>query len=160
MKKFLLFTVCTLLSLMLCSCTFQDPKYISLSKKPNNHYYTSELQEKLLDNNSFTLYVFDTNLYKEVKVSSDEDDIIENFIGSLTETNYLDNNIVEKEPFRIKIVFNDTSKYLIKVFNSSNISIAPWDGTFEEDSISMENVPLGYNLFEFCNHIQNAPASN
>ena len=160
MKKFLFFEVSTLLSLMLCSCTIQDPKYISLSKKPNNHYYTSEIKKKLLENDPFTLYVFDTNLYKEIKVSSDEDDIIENFIGSLTETNYLDNYIVEKEPFRIKIVFDDTSKYLIKVFSSSNISISPWDGTFEEDSISMENVPLGYNLFEFCSHIQNTPTSN
>ena len=144
MKKFLFFAVSTLLSLMLCSCTIQDPKYISLSKKPNNHYYTSEIKKKLLENDPFTLYVFDTNLYKEIKVSSDEDD----------------NYIVEKEPFRIKIVFDDTSKYLIKVFSSSNISISPWDGTFEEDSISMENVPLGYNLFEFCSHIQNTPTSN
>ena len=72
MKKFLFFAVSTLLSLMLCSCTIQDPKYISLSKKPNNHYYTSEIKKKLLENDPFTLYVFDTNLYKEIKVRSEE----------------------------------------------------------------------------------------
>lgn len=160
MKKFLFFMINTLLSLILLGCSFQDPKYITLSSKPNNHYYTSELQKKILNDDSFTLYVFDTNLYKEIKVPSYENDIIENFINSLTKSNYLNENISETEPFRIKIVFDDTTKYLIKVFDSSNISVSPWDGTFKEDFVSMENIPLGFNLFEFCNHIQNNPISD
>ena len=158
MKKLLFFILSLFISIILCSCTLQDPKYISLSSnKPNNHYYTSELQKKLIENDSFNLYVFDTNLYKEIKVSSEENNIIENFIDSLNEKNYLDSTSLDKEPFRIKIVFNDTTKYLIKVFDSSNISVLPWDGIYEEDYISMENVPLGYNLFDFCNHIVSNP---
>lgn len=160
MKKFVFFIITILFSLSLYGCTFQDPKYISLSEKPNNNYYASELQKKLLSNDNFTLYVFDTNLYKDIEVPSDEADIVENFLNSLVETNYLEDAITEKEPFRMKIVFTDSTKYLIKVFDYSNISISPWDGNFQEDFISMENVPLGYNLFEFCNHIQNRPSSN
>lgn len=160
MKKFLFLITIILFSMSIYGCTFQDPKYISISKKPNNHYYTSELQKKLLNDDSFTLYVFDTNLYKEIEVPSEEADIVENFLSSLVETNYLEDGITEKEPFRIKIVFTDSTKYLIKVFDSSNISIAPWDGIFQEDFLSMENIPLAYNLFEFCNHTQNKPSSN
>ncbi|MDO5518583.1 MAG: DUF4883 family protein, partial [Clostridium sp.] len=108
------------------------------------------------NNDTFTLYVFDTNLYKEIPVESSENAIIENFLNSLTEDDYLNEPIKDKEPFRIKIVFKD-EKYLLRVYNESLVSISPWDGTYKEDTISMENLPLRYNLIDFCNHIENKP---
>lgn len=158
MKRLNLIFIILLLVFSLNGCNLQNPKYINLSTKPNNHYYTDELKNKILDNENFTLYVFDTNLYKEIEVPSEENPIIENFISSLNEDNYFVEQIDIKEPFRLKVVFND-NKYLIKVFNNSIISISPWDGNYKEDVISIKDLPLRYNLFDFCNHIANKPLS-
>ena len=158
MKKLNLIFIILLLLSTLNGCAIQNPKYINFSTKPNNHYYTDELKTKILNNETFTLYVFDTNIYKEIEVPSEENLIIENFISSLISDNYFDDQIDIKEPFRLKIVFND-DKYLIKVFNDSIISISPWDGNYKEDVMSIKELPLGYNLFDFCNHIANKPLS-
>ena len=158
LKKLNLIFIILLLLSTLNGCTFQNPKYINFSTKPNNHYYTDELKNKILNNETFALYVFDTNIYKEIEVPSEENLIIENFISSITSDNYFDDQIDIKEPFRLKIVFND-DKYLIKVFNDSIISISPWDGNYKEDVISIKDLPLRYNLLDFCNHIANKPLS-
>ena len=147
---FLLFT--------LNGCSFQSPKYINISTKPSNHYYTDELENKILKNENFTLYVFDTNLYKEIEVPIDENIILTNFLSTVVDDNYSNDPIDIKEPFRLKIVFND-DKYLIKIFNNSIVSISPWDGNYKEDIISIKDLPLRYNLFDFCNHIANKPLS-
>ena len=97
-------------------------------------------------------------LYKEIEVPNDENPIIENFISSIIHDNYSDEQINIKEPFRLKIVFND-DKYLIKIFNDSFVSISPWDGNYKEDVISIKDLPLRYNLFDFCNYIANKPLS-
>jgi len=159
LKKLNFFLIILLFFLTLSGCYFQNPKYINFSIKPSNHYYTDELQNKILNNEKFTLYVFDTNLYKEIEVPTEENSIIENLISSLVGDNYSDEKVDVKEPFRLKIVF-DHDNYLVKVFNNSIISISPWDGNYEEDIISIKDLPLRYNLFDFCNHIANKPLSN
>lgn len=156
MKKLNFILAIIFIMVSLSGCALQDPKYINLSTKPNNHYYTDEIHKKILNNESFKLYVFNTNLYKSLEVSSDENIIIENFIQSLVSDNYLDENVESKEPYRIKIVFKDT-KFLIKVFNNNIISISPWDGNYKEDVISIKDLPLAYNLYDFCTHIENKP---
>lgn len=156
MKKLNLILLIIFIVVCLNGCTLQDPKYINISSKPNNHYYTDQIHKKILDNENFSLYVFNTNLYKSIQVPSDENNIIENFIESLISENYLDENIKDKEPYRIKLVFKD-SKFLIKVFNNSTISVAPWDGNYKEDIISIKDLPLAYNLYDFCTHIENKP---
>ena len=158
LKKLNFIFIIVLLLFTLNGCSFQDPKYINLSTKPSNHYYTDELENRILNNENFTLYVFDTNLYKEIEVPSEENDIIENFISALVDDNYSEDQIDIEEPFRLKVVFND-DKYLIKVFNDSIISISPWDGNYKEDVISIKDLPLKYNLLDFCNHIANKPLS-
>ncbi|MCE5220292.1 MAG: DUF4883 family protein [Clostridium sp.] len=158
LKKLNFIFIILLLLLTLNGCYFQDLGYINLSTKPNNHYYTDELENKILNNENFTLYVFDTNLYKEIEVPSEENPILENFISSLVEDNYLDEKVDMKEPFRLKIVFDD-DKYLMKIFNDSVVSISPWDGNYKEDVISIKGLPLRYNPFDFCNHITNKPLS-
>ena len=158
MKKLNLIIMSLLLLLTLNGCNFQNPKYINFSAKPSNHYYTDELKNKILNNQNFTLFVFDTNLYKEIEVPNEQNSIIENFISSLVNDNYSNEKIDIKEPYRLKIVFND-DKYLIKIFNNSIVSISPWDGNYGEDVISIKELPLRYNLFDFCNHIANKPLS-
>ena len=158
LKRLNFIFIILILLFTLNGCSFQNPKYINLSSKPSNHYYTDELKNKILNNETFTLYVFDTNLYKEIEVSSEDNTIIENFISALIDDNYSDNPIDINESFRLKIVFND-DKYLIKIFNDSIVSISPWDGNYKEDVISIKDLPLRYNLFDFCNHIANKPIS-
>lgn len=156
-KKFLL-PLLLLLTLNLNGCIVENSKYISFTSKPSTHYYTDKLKNKVLNNEKFSLLVFDTNLYKEIPVDKDEFVIVDNFLTSLSSNNYLqyDSKPDTKEMFRITISFDD-SKYLIRVYDSSIIAISPWDGSYEEDIISMENIPLRYNLLDFCNHIQNKP---
>ena len=158
MKNLNFIFIILLLIFTLNGCSLQDPKYINFSTKPSNHYYTDELENKILNNEKFTLYVFDTNLYKEIEVPIEESSIIENFISTLNEDSYSNEKIDIKEPFRLKIVFNN-DKYLIKIFNNSIVSISPWDGNYKEDVISIKDLPLRYNLFDFCNHIENKPIS-
>ncbi|MVX62094.1 hypothetical protein GKZ28_00060 [Clostridium chromiireducens] len=157
MKKLHYIFIVLFLFSTISGCSLQDPKYINLSVKPNNHYYIDEIRNKILNNEKFTLYVFDTNLYKEIDVPSDENIIIEDFISSLTSDNYSDEAADKKEPYRIKLIFDDKKQYLIKVFDDCLISVSPWDGNFKEDIISIKNLPLRYNLFDFCNHIANEP---
>lgn len=159
MKNLRYISILLLLLFSLSGCNIQDPKYISFSTKPNNHYYTDELRNKILSNEKFTLYVFDTNLYKEIEVPSEENSIFENFTNALTNDNYMDDKVDIKEPFRLKVVFKN-DKYLIKVFNDSVVSISPWDGNYKEDIVSIKNLPLRYNPYDFCKHIQNEPSSN
>ena len=159
MKRFSLIVITLLLLFTLNSCGIENPKYISFSTKPNSHYYTDQLENKILNNDNFILYVFDTNLYKEIEVSKEENLIIKNFLSSLIIENYTDGEINNKEIYRIKVVFSD-DKYLIKVFDNSTISISPWDGNYKEDIILIKDFPLRYNLLDFCNHIANKPLSN
>lgn len=158
MKKLTVILIILSLCFTLTGCTLQNPKYINFSTKPNTHYYTDELKNKILNNEKFMLYVFDTNLYKEIEVPIEENSILENFTSALINDNYSDEKVDIKEPFRIKIVF-DNDKYLIKIFNNSTVSVSPWDGNYREDIILMKDLPLRYNLFDFCNHIANKPLS-
>jgi len=158
LKKFNLIFITLLLILTLNGCISKNPKYINFSTKPNNHYYTDQLRNKILTDENFTLYVIDTNLYKEIEASKEENPIVKNFISCLVSDNYFDEQINTKESYRIKVVFND-DKYLIKVFDNSTFSIAPWDGNYKEDTISKKELPLRYNLLDFCNHIANKPLS-
>lgn len=160
MKKLNFIFIILLLLAILGGCNFQNSKYINFSTKPNNHYYTDKIKEKIINGDNFNLYVFDTNLYKEIEVPKTEISILDNFISSLTKENYSDETINLKEPFRFKITFADNDQYLIKIYNESLVSISPWDGTYKEDIVIMKNTPLRYNLFDFCNHILNNPISN
>jgi len=119
LKRFnLIIIILLLLFSTLTGCSSENPKYINFSTKPNNHYYTDQLKNKILTDENFTIYVFDTNLYKEIEVSKEENPIIKNFISSLISDNYSNEEVKNKEIYRLKIVFSD-DKYLIKVFDNS-----------------------------------------
>lgn len=159
MKKLISIFTLFLFSFCIISCNMQDAKYINLSTKPNNHYYTDQLSKKILENQDFNVYIFDTNLYKEILIEPENNSIIENFLTSLSSEDFISEKTNTKETYRLKIVFNDNSKYVIKVFNSTLATLSPWDGNYDEDIISMKNLPLRYNLLDFCTHVQNKPIS-
>ncbi|MBD7909918.1 MULTISPECIES: DUF4883 family protein [Clostridium] len=154
MKKIRLLCI-FLLIFILQGCAFDDPKYIHLKEKSDIAIYTKEIYTKLLKDEHFSIEFFDTNLYKDISVPEDENQIIENFIGSLSDENYKDEELPkEKEPYQLRIKFQD-SKYIIKVYNENLVAIYPWDGNYKEDILSMKDIPKHYNLYDFCKHVEN-----
>ena len=155
MKRFTIYTF-LILSLLLQGCSFNDPKYINFSKKSSPDFYTKEIYSKLLNDEEYSIELFNTNFYKNVPINKEEDnDIIENFIRSLSKDNYKTDWTIpeEKEPYQLKITFDD-SKYVIKIYSNSIVTVSPWDGIYPEDIINIEDVPNRYNLFDFCSHIE------
>ena len=51
-------------SLFLTSCSFNEPKYINLKKKESINYYSNEVYFKILNNEKYTLTMFDTDVSK------------------------------------------------------------------------------------------------
>lgn len=152
-KKLIIFII---FSLFLIGCDINNPKYINLKKKESIDYYSNEIYFKILNNEDYTLTMFDTDISKNTLIDKEEQVIIENFLSSLTSSNYLKNSddISNKEAFHLIIEFDD-SKYIFNVYDENLVTVYPWDGVFPEDIITSENVPLRYNLYDFCNHIKN-----
>lgn len=152
-KKLIIFMI---LSLFLIGCDINNPKYINLKKKESINYYSNEIYFKILNNEDYTLTMFDTDVSKNTLIDKEEQVIIENFLSSLTTYNYLkkSDDISNKEAFHLIIEFKD-SKYIFNVYDENLVTVYPWDGVFPEDIIISENVPLRYNLYDFCNHIKN-----
>ncbi|MCI6190567.1 MAG: DUF4883 family protein [Clostridium sp.] len=152
-KKLIIFII---FSLFLIGCDINNPKYINLKKKESIDYYSNEIYFKILNNEDYTLTMFDTDVSKNTLIDKEEQVIIENFLSSLTSSNYLKNSddISNKEAFHLIIEFDD-SKYIFNVYDENLVTVYPWDGVFPEDIITSENVPLRYNLYDFCNHIKN-----
>ena len=63
-------------------------------------------------------------------------------------------DIEKKEIYQLRLTI-DNQKYIIKIFDYTLISIAPYDGNYEEDIIVMDNVPIRYNLYDYCYYIEN-----
>ena len=154
MKK-LNFIILLFLIFILQGCGLRDPKYLHLENKQTPNFYTNEVYTKILNGEDFSLEIFNTNMYKNIPVSDTENEIIENFIQSLSKEDYKEGDIpTDIEPYQIRINFSGT-KYIIKVYNSSLVTLYPWDGNFQEDIINMDSVPNHYNLYDFCKHIEN-----
>ena len=155
MKKLkILFTL--LIIFMLQGCGLTAPKYPHLGSKKDPAYYSKEIYSKILDNEEFTMVLFNNNLYKDISIDSSENDIVKEFFSSISEANYENQETPkETEPYEIRIEFSDGEKYVINVYNNNLVTLYPWDGNYPEDVISMEGVPVHYNLFDFCLHIEN-----
>ncbi|MGL4772923.1 MAG: DUF4883 family protein [Clostridium sp.] len=154
MKKFY-FILAIISILFLGGCGLNDAKYITLTDKPSADYYTKEIHSKILSGDEYSITVFDTNLYKDIKVDSSEKYVIEEFLNSLSTQNFTEVSEPqnEKEPYRIILNFSGT-KYQLKVFNANSTTISPWDGKYKADSINFKDIPQRYNLFDFCEYIK------
>ena len=71
--KYLKFIYILLLVTLLSGCVFNDPKYINLRTKPNLYYYSNEIYEKIKNNKSYSLKVFDVNFYEYHEVSEEDE---------------------------------------------------------------------------------------
>jgi len=105
-------------------------------------------------NDSYTIKIFDLNVYKYYDVNEEEHSILPEFIDSLNDENY--GAVVEEglsPEYKLLLEFSDV-KYIINAYNDKLISIYPWDGVYDEDTISMEGVSDYYNLYKFCEYIK------
>lgn len=153
LKRITLIFIC-LFCLSLTSCGIVNPKYIQFKEQENVGYYSNEIIEKINKGESFTLQVFDSNFYKYFPVPKEENEILYIFFNSISNENFKDELEKDsKDQFKLIIDF-ETDKYIIDVFDSNTISIYPWDGNYYKDIIDMSNVPLSYNLYDFCKYIQ------
>lgn len=153
-KKYSLIFICIILSIFFTSCLKQAPNMPVVKKKPNNFYYTSELYKNLKKDDAYSIKLFETNLYKEVEVSKENNETLNNFISSLKTENFISKPEVlkEKPEFQLFIKAND-EKYVINIYDEKYISIHPWDGVFSMDYINMEDIHKAYNLYGFCKYI-------
>ena len=155
MKKLFLHIDILIVSFSLIGCTnFNKSQYIPPKEKPTLTYYTNEIKNKLDNNESFNIKVFDMNVYKYYEVSKDEHTILLEFIDSLSSNNFssdIDKTLIPS--FKVIIEFSD-SKYVINAYSNSLVTIYPWDGIYKEDIISMENVSDYYNIYKFCEYIK------
>ncbi len=154
MKKLLSIFLVIMVTYLFASCTFNESQYIRPSSKPKVDYYTSEIKDKINENEEYTIRIFDLNLYKYYEVDKKEHSIIPEFIDSLNNDSYnaeLQDGLIPE--YKIIIEFSN-SKYVINVFNDKLISIYPWDGVYKEDIISMDDVPDYYNLYMYCEYIK------
>ena len=141
-------------------CTMDDPKYINFKEKPSLNYYCTEIHNRLLKGENYSLSIYDTNVTKLIRIDDSEKVIVDNFFSYLSNDSYQKyENITDIEPYQFRIIFDDI-QYVIKIFNNEKVSIFPWDGTYNEDIISMTNIPARYNLYDFCEYIKNRVYSN
>ena len=154
MKKFFLPFTIFLFSFLLVGCNLNKSQYIRPEEKPTSNYYTNEIIDKLESNESYTIKVFDLNIYKYYKVDKEEHSILMEFVESLSSDNFIseiDENLTPS--YKIIIEFpND--KYIINAYTENLVSIYPWDGIYKEDIISMDGVSDYYNIYKFCDYIK------
>lgn len=153
MKYLKLFLVLIIVCLIPGCSMKQNPEYISLKTKPNTHFYTGEIYNKISKGESYTLKVFDMDVYKYFDVNIEIHSIVIEFIDSLKESSFnieIDDKLTPR--YKLIIEFND-GKYIINAYNDKELSVYPWDGTFPEDTISMEGVSDYYNVYKFCEYI-------
>lgn len=152
MKKFLLIIFSTL---FLIGCNTENIQYISFTSKPSLSYYTDKIRLLLANNKDYSIILFNKNLFRTTPLDDNQKLIIENFLDYLPNDNYKEYyDIEKKEIYQLRLTI-DNQKYIIKIFDYTLISIAPYDGNYEEDIIVMDNIPIRYNLYDYCYYIEN-----
>lgn len=153
--KYFKFIIITVLILSLQGCAFNDPRYLNIKSKPNDYYYSSLIYKNLKNDESFTLKVFDTDFYKYYTVDEEDKDILLNFFESLNTKNYLSEiETPEEAKYELCIEFAK-EKYVINIYDTSSVTLYPWDGNFSEDKITMDGVSTYNNLYSFCSYVIN-----
>ncbi|AJA48684.1 hypothetical protein CPAST_c26160 [Clostridium pasteurianum DSM 525 = ATCC 6013] len=153
-NKLIYIGIIIVLTLSITGCSL-DANSTSLLKrqKPYNFYYTNLLTRDMKFENSFLGIILDTNFYREHTLTKDQNDTVKNFIFYLSRKDFISKpkDLPGKPTYKIYFTFK-TDKYVIEVFNEKYISVYPWDGSYNKDYISMENIPVSYNLFSLCKY--------
>lgn len=139
-------------SMFFVSCT--SP----IKNKPNNYFYTESLFNYLGESKEFSSNLYETNLHKESSLTKEDMDVLMNFFSSLNTNDFIDEPYdIDKTPaYKIFININ-SAKYVINIYDTDFVSIYPWDGNKPMDFISMKNIPVAYNLYNFCKYKINKP---
>ncbi|MBU3209134.1 DUF4883 family protein [Clostridium algidicarnis] len=139
-------------SVLLVSCTFSETN-LPISPKPSNHFYTENLFNSLDEYKEFSSTLYETNLHKESSLDKEDLEVLTNFFSSLNTDDFIDEPYdIDKSPsYKIFITIN-SMKYVINIYDADFISIYPWDGNKQMDFISMKNIPVAYNLYNFCKY--------
>jgi len=119
-------------------------------KKPNNYYYTNLLAKNLTLNKNYEIKVLDNNFYKVEDISEENIKVLLSFINELKKQNFIAKpqtlTVKPKYKFFIKFLENN-DKFVVNVYDTKYVSIHPWDGNYLMDYITMENIPIRYNLY-------------
>ncbi|MBU5592799.1 DUF4883 family protein [Clostridium sp. MSJ-4] len=144
--------------ILLISCNFRYPDYFPFKNKPNGHFYTEDLFLNLNKDENFSCRVYESNLHKEASLNKEQLSTLTEFFSSLTLDNFVEKpkDFSEKPVYKMFITAN-SKKYIIDIYNDTNISIYPWDGNYDIDFINMKNIHSAYNLFSFCKYTINNP---
>lgn len=152
MKKLTSITLIFLILITLSGCT-RGTEYINLDKKPSKTYYTDNLLNDI-SSKSYTIKVLDMNMYKETSIDSNTDKILNDFFSYMKDDYYLSSLPEDEDKIQYKMyVQTSSSKYIINIYSENSISIQPWDGNFIEDYISQKEIPVYYNLYEYCKYL-------
>lgn len=153
--KYLKIIIPIMIFSLLSGCYFNDPKYVNIKSKEIPNYYSNEINSKLLNNQDYSVEIFNDNLYKKTKIDDSEKVIIDNFINSLSNDSFTNTEKpTTTEIYQIRVKFDD-QKYIIKIYNETTVTVSPWDGIYQEDLIDMKNIPKRYNLLDFCKNVEN-----
>ena len=142
---FLLFTF-----LFITSCQVMDYN----KKKPNDFFYTKELYNKIISSKDIKVYLFESNLHKEIDVTAEGVDTIKSFIENLKDESFITKteDMDYETPYKFFIDM-DGDRYVIKIYNDDLVSIHPWDGIYTPDYINSSKVYKAYNLQKFAKYI-------
>lgn len=153
MRRLFATFISLILILSLNGCSVNFSKYIRPGSKPNSRYYTNEIMEKINEKKSYTIKIFDLDLYRYYTVSEKEHSILPEFINSLNADKFEASIDTDKPKFKVIVEFSD-SKYIINTYNDKLISIHPWDGIYNMDTVSIDGVSDYYNIYKFCEYIK------
>ncbi|WP_027632374.1 DUF4883 family protein [Clostridium hydrogeniformans] len=142
---FLLFTF-----LFITSCEVVDYN----KKKPNNFFYTKDLYNKVTSSENVKVLLFETNLHKEIDVTTEGVDTVKNFIENLKNESFISKpeDLSEEAPYKF-FVDIDEDRYVINVYDDASVSLHPWDGVYSPDYINTSKVYKAYNLHKFSKYI-------
>lgn len=155
-KKSIIFLLLILImNINLCSCS------LNYNNKPYKNYYSN----KILDNYKISKVkkctVVETNIYKEITLSDKDIASLISFFKTLDSDSFIDSKSTAlastntKPCYMIFIDFNlDTeNKYVINVYSADYVSVFPWDGNYEKDTINMSKTYSSLNLYNLCSSI-------
>ncbi|ASW42494.1 DUF4883 family protein [Clostridium isatidis] len=154
MKKLISYIVILIIPLLFVSCNINTAQYSKPKNKPSLDYYTNEIYRRLMSNEEYKLIVFDMDFYVSYDVNENEHSILPEFFDALKTENFEAKTEINSSPkFKLIVEFSDF-KYIINIYDEEVVSIYPWDGIYEEDILSMEDIPDYYNLYKFCEYIK------
>lgn len=154
MKKKLFVMILITLLANLTGCNIKSTDLPLVTKKPNTYYYTKQLSNQIESKVKLTGMVLETNLHKEIELTSEGMEIITGFLKNIKTKNFIEkpSDLPDKPQYRIYIN-GSNDKYIINVYNEKYSSVQPWDGVYSMDYIDMSNVYTLYNLHGLCKHL-------